>query len=161
MATYIDGMLPLLIDGTGKDYDKIARSATTLKEIGYDTDMVFVNTSLDVAMERNRQRERKLADPIVKKMWDDVQSNIGKFQSLFGNKQFHIIDNNKAYDKDSEELRALSTKLYKAGQEILNKPLRNPRGKKVLQHMKDVGAKYLSAIEVTDDFKSSIEKINP
>ena len=161
MYTYIDGMLPLLIDGTGKDYKKIARSASTLKEIGYDTEMVFVNTSLDIAMGRNRKRERKVADSIVKKMWDDVQSNIGKFQSLFGNEQFHIIDNNKVYDKDSEELRALSTKLYKMGQRILNKPLQNSRGKKILQHMKDVGAKYLSTIEMTDDFKTSIQKIQP
>lgn len=161
MNTYIDGMLPLLIDGTGREYDKISKSALALKEIGYDIDMVFVNTSLDVALERNRKRERKLTDSLVKKMWDSVQSNIGKFQSLFGNDGFHIIDNNTAYEKDSEELKSLSTQLYKMGQKILNQPLENPRGKKVLQHMKDVGAKYLSSIKMTTGFKKSLEKIVP
>ena len=46
---YIDGRLGLIIDGTGKDYDKITNQARQLEALGYDTHMIFVNTSLDVA----------------------------------------------------------------------------------------------------------------
>ena len=46
-TNFIEGRLGLIIDGTGKDYDKIARQATKLKQIGYDVHMIFVNTSLE------------------------------------------------------------------------------------------------------------------
>ena len=55
---YVEGRLGLVIDGTGKDYSKITSQANQLKQIGYDVHMVFVNTSLDVALERNRNRPR-------------------------------------------------------------------------------------------------------
>ena len=46
--------------------------------------MIFVNTSEDVAQERNQQRSRTLARDEVTRMWNEVQKNIGAFQSLFG-----------------------------------------------------------------------------
>ena len=73
---YIDGRLGLIIDGTGKDYDKITNQARQLEALGYDTHMIFVNTSLDVALQRNAERPRKLAEPLVVKSWNDVQKNI-------------------------------------------------------------------------------------
>ena len=92
---YIDGRLGLIIDGTGKDYDKITNQARQLEALGYDTHMIFVNTSLDVALQRNAERPRKLAEPLVVQSWNDVQKNIGKFNNYFqGN--FIIIDNNDA-----------------------------------------------------------------
>ena len=54
-TNFIEGRLGLIIDGTGKDYDKIAGQATKLKQLGYDVHMIFVNTSLDVALERNQK----------------------------------------------------------------------------------------------------------
>ena len=38
---YIDGRLGLIIDGTGKDYDKITNQARQLEALGYDTHMIF------------------------------------------------------------------------------------------------------------------------
>ena len=51
-AKYIDGRLGLLVDGTGKDYAKIKKLSDALRKIGYDTYMMFVNTSLDTAQQR-------------------------------------------------------------------------------------------------------------
>ena len=95
---YIEGRLGMVIDGTGKDYGKITSNAARLKQIGYDVHMIFVNTSLDVALERNEKRPRSVPEDIVKKSWNQVQSNIGKFQQFFGNKNFIIVDNNDAGD---------------------------------------------------------------
>ena len=95
---YIEGRLGMVIDGTGKDYGKITSQASGLKQLGYDVHMVFVNTSLDVALERNSQRPRQVPEDIVKKSWNQVQSNIGKFQQYFGNKNFIIVDNNDIGD---------------------------------------------------------------
>ena len=90
---YLEGRLGLVIDGTGHDYEKIAYQARQLEELGYDTFMIFVNTSLDIALQRNAERKRSVPESIVIKSWNDVQKNIGKFQNYFrGN--FVIVDNN-------------------------------------------------------------------
>jgi len=90
----IKGRLGLVIDGTGRDYDKIKEQKALLDLLGYDCYMVFVNTSLEVALERNSKRERSVPEYITKKSWTQVQSNIGKFQNLFGMSNMVIVDNN-------------------------------------------------------------------
>ena len=93
---FIQGRLGLLIDGTGKDYKKIKTSSEALRKIGYDTYMIFVNTSLDVAQQRNEMRSRQLEKSEVTKMWNAVQKNMGNFQSYFGRSNFLLVDNNSA-----------------------------------------------------------------
>jgi predicted kinase len=88
----LDGRLGLTIDGTGKDFEKIKGQVDKLRALGYDCAMMFVNTDLDTAIARNQARDRSLPDPVVEKMWKDVQKNIGKFQNLFG-RHMYIIDN--------------------------------------------------------------------
>ena len=95
-GNFLEGRLGLIIDGTGKDYDKIANQVAGLKGIGYECSMIFVNTSLDTAQERNKQRKRTLPEKEVAAMWNAVQQNIGKFQRLFGNANMIIVDNNDA-----------------------------------------------------------------
>ena len=113
---YLEGRLGLLIDGTGKDYAKIKKMSDSLRNIGYDTYMMFVNTSLDTAQERNMMRERKLEPEEVAEMWKAVQSNMGRFQRYFGREQFILIDNNNATEK-------IFDKVYvEIGKLIQNKP---------------------------------------
>lgn len=88
----INGRLGLVIDGTGKDYEKINKQADMLRNIGYEVAMIFVNTDLDTALVRNRMRDRSLPDDEVESMWKDVQKNIGKFQNFFRQKMY-IVDN--------------------------------------------------------------------
>ena len=94
---YIEGRLGIIIDGTGREYDKIAKEATELQQLGYDTYMIFVNTSLDVALERNAMRPRTIPEKIVTKSWRDVQQNLGKFSQFF-RQGLVIVDNNDAGD---------------------------------------------------------------
>ena len=115
---YVDGRIGLIIDGTGRDYDKIAKQATELKQIGYDVHMIFVNTSLDVALERNAQRDRSVPEPIVVKSWKDVQSNIGKFSQYF-KANFVVVDNNDAGED-------VFTQVFKQIKGLLRKKVRNP-----------------------------------
>ena len=96
---YIQGRLGLLIDGTGKDYAKIKKTSDSLRKIGYDSYMLFVNTSLDTAQQRNKMRERQLDESEVAEMWNAVQKNMGKFQTYFGRDKFILIDNNNATEK--------------------------------------------------------------
>ena len=92
---YLEGRLGLIIDGTGKDYDKIQKQKAGLEQLGYDCYMVFVNTSLDTALKRNTDRPRSVPEPIVISSWKEVQGNIGKFNDLFKSGMV-IVDNNDA-----------------------------------------------------------------
>ena len=86
------GRLGMIIDGTGHVYSKIEKNKKHVESLGYDTYMVFVNTSLEVLKERNLKRDRVLPDDLLEKSWKDVQNNLGKFQNLFGG-NFRIVDN--------------------------------------------------------------------
>lgn len=92
-ASHIEGRLGLIIDGTGKDVAKVQKASEQLKSLGYETMMLFVNTSEDVAQDRNAARARSLPKEQVTKMWQTVQQNLMKFQQLFGAGNFHIVDN--------------------------------------------------------------------
>ena len=97
-SNFLMGRLGVVIDSAGKDFEKIQRQAAALKQLGYDTYMIFVNTSEEVAQQRNQERKRTLPRDEVTKMWNGVQRNIGAFQRFFGNKNFIILDNNGAND---------------------------------------------------------------
>ena len=51
-----------------KDVAKISRQKTLLDQIGYETMMIFVNTSLEVALERSAARDRVLPEKLVTKI---------------------------------------------------------------------------------------------
>jgi dephospho-CoA kinase len=118
---YLEGRLGLIIDGTGREVDKILRQKAKLEELGYDTYMIFVNTSLDVALERNADRPRSVAEPIVVKSWKDVQANIGKFSNIF-RAGFIVVDNNNAGEDVFKEV-------YKRVKGLLRKKVKNARAK--------------------------------
>jgi predicted kinase len=91
---WVQGRLGMVIDGTGKDYKKIKEMSDALRSIGYASYMLFVNTSLDVAQQRNMMRARKLEPTEVEEMWKAVQQNMGKFQQYFSRQNFILVDNN-------------------------------------------------------------------
>ena len=91
----LEGRLGLILDSTARDIARIESEANTMKHIGYDVHMIFVNTSLEVALKRNQMRARKLPDAIVITNHKTVQQNIVKLQRLFGTSNFIIVDNNK------------------------------------------------------------------
>ena len=91
----LEGRLGLIIDSTARDVEKISIQAADLRKIGYDIHMVFVNTSLDVALERNRNRPRKLPDAIIINSHKQIQKNMGRLQRIFGARNFVVVDNNE------------------------------------------------------------------
>ncbi len=105
MTRAIEGRMGLVIDGTGKDYAKIKKQVDLLREIGYAVHMIFVNTDLETAIDRNDSRPRSLPRVTVAKMWKDVQKNIGKFQALFRNR-ITIVDNSEGSDIEQQSLEA-------------------------------------------------------
>ena len=126
-AFYEAGRLGMIIDGTGHRYNKIAKLKKHAESLGYDCYMVFVNTSLKVAQERNKQRERVLPDDLLAQSWQDVQDNLGKFQNLFGG-NFRIVDNTV--------YKPISGKVQKAVNKFVRKPIYNRIGRKWIENAK-------------------------
>ena len=123
---YVDGRLGLVIDSTGRDYDMIARHHNMLQQMGYDCYMVFVNTSLEVALARNARRERSIPEYITTNSWNGVQSNMGKFQRLFGMSNFIVVDNNKS---DLELTTLTMNRVSKIVRKFIKSPVSNYRAK--------------------------------
>jgi len=96
LDTYMQGRLGLVIDATGRDLNVINNQKRLLDQIGYDSYMIFVNTSLEVAIERNQNRPRSIPEYIVTNSWNGVQRNIGQFQRIFSPNRMLIVDNNRS-----------------------------------------------------------------
>ena len=123
----LKGRLGLVIDGTGRDYDKIKNQKAILDQLGYDCYMIFVNTSLDVALERNKRRERSVPEYITRKSHAIVQANIGKFQNTFGMGNMIIIDNSK---DDRELTTQMMDRCSKAVRRLLSNKIKSYTAKR-------------------------------
>ena len=120
-AFYEAGRLGMIIDGTGNEVLNIRNKKNKAESLGYDCYMVFVNTSLEVALKRNADRNRSLPEDLVRTIWKQCQENMGKFQGIFGG-NFIIVDNT--------EYHPVSHSVQKQVDSFLRKPIQNPIGKK-------------------------------
>ena len=134
MKLYRKGKLGMIIDGTGHKFGKISSLKKELEDEGYDTYMVMVNTSLEVAQKRNQERDRILPPKLLEKSWKDVQKNIGSFQALF-KKNFVIVDNSKHLNDKQAEAKfvPLVTKVIR---KFVAQPIKNKLGKKWVEKQK-------------------------
>ena len=129
---YMNGRLGMIIDGTGHNLAKIKAEKQALEKLGYDCYMIFVNTSLEVAKQRNKERARRLPEDILVQSWKDVQKNLGAFQSLFGS-SFVIVDNSK-FLKPKEAQAKFGKLTKKYIDKFIKKPIRNVIGKMWVKH---------------------------
>lgn len=121
--TWIDGRLGLIIDGTGDNPQKIIGQAKLLKDkFGYEPMMVFVNTTLTKAIERNNKRARKLPEKLVREIWTGAQQAKDAYKGYFDN--FVEIDNSKDVDRIQ-----LDNKIEKKVAAFLRKPVTNSKAK--------------------------------
>ena len=96
--------------------------------------MVMVNTSLEVAQKRNQLRDRVLPPKLLEKSWQDVQKNLGSFQSLFKN-NFVIVDNSKHLNDEEAEKKFVPL-VTKVVRKFVSKPIKNKLGKKWVEKQK-------------------------
>ena len=89
-----DSGLGLLVDSTGRIYETVEKIKNSLEDKGYETTMVFVNTDLQTALRRNKERERTLPDKLIHQNFEVIEQNLGRFQRLFND--VHLIDNSES-----------------------------------------------------------------
>ena len=90
----------IVVDGTGGSMKVMEKQVQEFKDAGYDVQMMFVETSLETALERNAARkERTLKEIIVRKNHEAVQNNKEGFRTLFGDNFAEVkTDNLKIND---------------------------------------------------------------
>jgi len=122
---YLKGRLGIVIDGTGKDSDKIKQQRAKLEKMGYDTAIIVVNTNLETAVDRDAQRQRSIGKKMLTPMWQAVQDNIGTYQQMFGQENTFIVDNSEGKDFKKETMAS-----YKGIGAWSKKPVKDSRAKK-------------------------------
>lgn len=116
----------MILDATGRNAEKLQSQMEDLKKLGYDIKLVFVNTRLDVALARNRARERRLSDDMVTKIWNDTQKNLDHFKKVFGEENVTTLDNS---DK-------LPNNVGKIADQFVSTPVQNPIGQQWIKQEK-------------------------
>ena len=153
LAMYRKSKLGLIIDGTGDSIQSIQMKKRVMEQHGYDCYMIFVNTSLQVAIDRNNKRPRKLPEDVLSQMWFSCQNNLGHFQNIFGN-NFKIVDRTKSSEP-------INKSVLRSVIDFLKSPIKNPIGKKWLQNYYDNSKKVDNVRFTTDDSDLEYPTIEP
>ena len=56
--------------------------------------MVFVNTDLETALRRNKERERTLPDKLIHQNFEVIEQRLGEYQRMFND--VLVIDNSES-----------------------------------------------------------------
>ncbi len=93
----LQGRNGIIINGTGAEYEQTKKIKDMLEDMGYESQMVFVNTSNEVSKKRNIDRGarggRTVPEHIRQKKWEEAQSTRDKYAQLFGKEGYHEFDN--------------------------------------------------------------------
>lgn len=142
LINYLDSLLPLWIDGTSASAPSSQRRDGILKSLGYDTGMVWVNTSLETSLNRAAKRERPVPPKFIKEIYEKIESLKPYYKS--NHKFFVEINNNEGELTDSVILSA-----FRETSRFFNEPVKNPIGQSHIKELKEKGLKYLTDL---DDF---------
>ena len=136
---YLDGMLPLFIDGTSNDASNILHRMGILESLGYDVGIVYVSTSLEVAKARAKAREQEIGRAVDEDFIEAVHSRSEENAHYLKSKVmfFKEIDNSGTLNDQ------VMAKAFKAVQGFFEQPVENPVGKRALEQLKEEQQKYL------------------
>jgi predicted kinase len=107
LTTLIKARMGVIIDSTSGDQQKSQKIITMLQKTGYDVKVIFINTSLETAKKRNKNRDRTLPDKVVEFSWTGAQKVKGVLKRSAGSKEYHEVQN----DEDGTIDKSLAGKL--------------------------------------------------
>ena len=93
---------PLIINGPADDHDRIMAIKEELEELGYETMMVFVNTSNEVSKERNEKLNRMISESLRFDKWQESQKFHNNFAQQF--KTMLSFDNSPTYREIEQQI---------------------------------------------------------
>lgn len=105
---------PLIINGPADDTDRLSYIKEELEELGYETMMIFVNTTNEVSKERNSLLSRMMVESIRQDKWIKSQRNTKYFTESF--KTFIEFDNTGDLDSKEDDI----TGVYESTKDFLD-----------------------------------------
>jgi hypothetical protein len=106
----IAGRLGIIVNGVADEVNKILYKKKELESLGYDTMMVFVNTSDEVSRQRNIERGqmggRTVPENIRSEKWKGAQEASKHFAIMFGPDKFISVDNSEDLRYVAREVKA-------------------------------------------------------
>jgi cytidyltransferase-like protein len=176
------GRLGLIINGTADDLDKIKSIKKNLESDGYETMMVFVNTSDEVSKQRNVDRGkmggRKVPDGTDKQgvpdgtddirsdKWIQAQKNLGELQKIFGNQHFAVIDNSvdvrKVSPEEKTRVQTNFNRVRRMAQQFVRADNQNPAAKKWIeaeQQKRNIQYQQPKAQKTLTQVRSEVPKV--
>jgi tRNA uridine 5-carbamoylmethylation protein Kti12 len=144
LALNINSMLPLLIDSTSSNTTSLFKRDGILKSVGYETGMIFIKTSLEVARRRNKERLTRGEGGVPEDFLETTYNKIAEIEDFYRDnfKTFIVIIN-----EDDNAFDIFLQKRFKEVQKFYASETRNPIGKNVLSTLKQTKGKYISDIE--------------
>jgi shikimate kinase len=140
LAGYLNGVLPLFIDGTSNDVSNILSRAGILESLGYDVGMVFVGAPLEVAIARANARAEQVGRHVdaefIKRVHDQSEEN----KEYFKNKFSFYKEINNVEDELTDDVLL---KAFKQVQGFFSSEIQNPVGKRMREKMIEKKAKFL------------------
>ena len=119
LEMYLEGKLGIIIDGTGGSSKQLLQKKKRIEDLGYDTYMIFVHTTLETALARNKARKsRSLLDKVVERTWNKVQDNLDIYKKAFkGNFTYVSTEHTKQGELPKGAKQAVVN--------FMNKPIKN------------------------------------
>ena len=93
---------PLIINGPADDHTRIITIKEELEELGYETIMVFVNTTNEASQERNRKLAKMISESIRLEKWQLAQTCKESYVQNFEN--FIYFDNSSEIESIEEDI---------------------------------------------------------
>lgn len=151
LINYIDSMLPLIVDGTSADISNILQRIGTLQYFGYDVGIIFVNISLETALNRreNSGRKRTVPQDFIKFVGEKYEEDKEYLKKNI--RDIYEVDNNEGVLTDH-----VIKKLYNHAKDFYSAPLENPIGNRHIKKLKELRGKYLHDVLDENEIKNRI-----
>ncbi len=93
LKSLIDARMGIIIDSTSGDQTKTFKIYKELKKAGYDVKALFIQTDIEIALQRNNERARTIPDNIVRKSHASSQK-VRRALKTAMTRDYHEIENN-------------------------------------------------------------------
>jgi predicted ABC-type ATPase len=141
LLNYVDGLLPLFVDGTSNDVSNILHRMGILESIGYDVGVVFVNTPLQTALKRAKARAKDVGREIDEDFIREVDGRNAENAAYLRDKVSFFKQVNNSDDELDDLIMHTA---FKAVQSFYDQPVKNPVGRRTLEEMNEKKLKYIA-----------------
>ncbi len=136
LINYLNSLLPLWIDGTSSNPSAVLRRKGILQSLGYECAMIFIDTPVETAIERNKKRNRTVDEDFLIEAYEKAQ----KLKSYYST-EFRVFT--EILNGEGELIDKVIVDAYKKMDGFFNAPLNNPIGIDIRDTLINNGGKYL------------------